>query len=78
MGRERATRPTLAQKKLIESAGLKARDYHVLKETPDELHVVLKGNGKTRVIKKGEVGAKKMVPKRRGCRKGTEKRRTDF
>ena len=52
MGRSRATRPTGDQKMLIDSAGLEVRSWLVLAETPEELRLVSRRTGATRVIKK--------------------------
>ena len=52
MGRSRATRPTRDQKALIDSAGLEVRSWLVLAETPEELRLVSRRTGATRVIKK--------------------------
>lgn len=40
MGRSRAERPTLAQKKQIEAAGLNSRDWLVLTESVNQLYLV--------------------------------------
>ena len=52
MGRSRVRNPTLAQKKLISAAGLIARNWYVVKETDEELHLVSKGTGKSRKVRK--------------------------
>ena len=52
MGRSRATRPTRDQKALISAAGLEERGWLVLAETPEELRLVSRRTGATRVIKK--------------------------
>ena len=54
MGKPRAKNPTLAQKKLISAAGLVVRNWYVISETDTELHLVHKGTGKSRKIKKEE------------------------
>lgn len=54
MGKSRAKNPTLAQKKLISAAGLVARNWYVISEADKELHLVHKGTGKSRKIKKEE------------------------
>ena len=54
MGKSRAKNPTPAQKKLISAAGLIARNWYVISETDTELHLVHKGTGKSRKIKKEE------------------------
>ena len=52
MGRSRVRNPTLAQKKLISAAGLIARNWYVVKETGEELHLVSKGTGRSRKVRK--------------------------
>lgn len=52
MGRSRAERPTLAQKKRIEAAGLNSRDWLVLIESVNQLYLVHKETGESRTIKK--------------------------
>ena len=52
MGRSRATKPTRDQKALISAAGLEVRSWLVLAETPEELRLVSRRTGATRVIKK--------------------------
>lgn len=52
MGRSRATRPTRDQKALIDSAGLEVRNWLVISDTPEELHLVSRRTGANRVIKK--------------------------
>lgn len=52
MGRARVRNPTLAQKKLISAAGLIARNWYVVKETDEELHLVSKGTGRSRKVRK--------------------------
>lgn len=52
MGRSRSTKPTRDQKALISAAGLEVRSWLVLAETPEELHLVSRRTGATRVIKK--------------------------
>ena len=58
MGKTKAKNPTLAQKKLMAAAGLIPRNWYVLKETEEELHLVSKGSGKTRKISKKEMQEK--------------------
>lgn len=53
MGRSRATKPTRAQKALISAAGLVVRSWLVISDTPEELRLVSRRSGATRVIKKG-------------------------
>ena len=52
MGRSRAVKPTRDQKALISAAGLEVRSWLVLAETPEEMHLVSRRTGATRVIKK--------------------------
>ena len=52
MGRLRVRNPTLAQKKIISAAGLIARNWYVLSETDEELHLVSKGTGRSRKVRK--------------------------
>ena len=52
MGRSRAAKPTRDQKALISAAGLEPRSWLVLEETPEELRLVSRRTGATRVIKK--------------------------
>lgn len=51
MGRSRSTKPTRDQKALISAAGLEVRSWLVLAETPEELRLVSRRTGATRVIK---------------------------
>ena len=52
MGKIRVRNPTLAQKKMISAAGLIARNWYVVKETDEELHLVSKGTGRSRKVRK--------------------------
>ena len=52
MGRSKAVKLTRDQKALIDSAGLEVRSWLVLAETPEELRLVSRRTGATRVIKK--------------------------
>lgn len=52
MGRSRAQKPTLKQKKLIAEAGLKVETWLVIYEDTEELRLVSRTSGKTRRIKK--------------------------
>lgn len=52
MGKLRARNPTLAQKKMISAAGLVARNWYVIRETDEELHLVSKGTGRSRKVRK--------------------------
>ena len=68
MGKTRVTKPTLAQKKIIAAAGLVVKNWLVLKETDEELHLVSKGTGKTRKVKKSK---EKPAKKKKGRTYGT-------
>ena len=57
MGRRRAKKPTRDQKTLISAAGLEVRSWLVLAETPEELRLVSRRTGATRVIKKAPPAA---------------------
>lgn len=50
MGRSRATKPTLDQKKYITAAGLNAKDWLVLSEMGEEMRLVHKSTGRSRII----------------------------
>lgn len=52
MGRSRATKPTRDQKTLISAAGLEVRSWLVISDTPEELRLVSRRTGATRIIKK--------------------------
>lgn len=52
MGKLRARNPTLAQKKMISAAGLVARNWYVIRETDEELHLVSKWTGRSRKVRK--------------------------
>ena len=52
MGKTKAKKATYKQKKLMSDAGLIAKNWYVLKETDEALHLVSKGSGRSRVIKK--------------------------
>ena len=52
MGRSRATKPTLSQKKLMTAAGLIASNWLVLWENEQELRLVSRLSGSSRIIKK--------------------------
>lgn len=52
MGKLRERNPTLAQKKIISAAGLIARNWYVVKETEEELHLVSKGTRRSRKDRK--------------------------
>lgn len=53
MGRPKPRKPTRDEKKLISAAGLIARNWHVLDDQEDKLHLINKGTGRSRYIKKG-------------------------
>ena len=57
MGRSRSTKPTRDQKALISAAGLEVRSWLVISDTPEELRLVSRRSGETRVIKKGPPAA---------------------
>lgn len=57
MGRSRATKPTRDQKTLISAAGLEVRSWLVISDTPEELWLVSRRSGATRVIKKAPPAA---------------------
>lgn len=52
MGKSRATKPTHDQKVVIADAGLIWSDWLVLSETDEELHIVSRGAGVSRTLKK--------------------------
>lgn len=52
MGKSRARKPTRQEKTLITAAGLVARNWYVLSETDTELHLVSKGTGRSRKVRK--------------------------
>lgn len=56
MGKNRATRPTRAQKEAISNAGLVVKNWLVIKDTLDKLVLVSRGSGRTRTIKKLRAG----------------------
>lgn len=59
MGRSRAVKPTLGQKKLMTEAGLVPRNWLVLRDDIQELRVVNRLSGKSRCIKKSPSPASK-------------------
>ena len=59
MGRSRATKPTLAQKKLISAAGLVANNWLVILDSKEALHLVHRSSGTARHIKKNPSPASK-------------------
>ena len=52
MGKSRATKPTYAQKQIIAAAGYKVKDYLVIKESEEELYLVIRGTGETLKLSK--------------------------
>ena len=66
MGKSRAKKPTLNQKKQITAAGLVAGNWLVLWENEKELRLVNRLSGTSRSIKKspqrGGRGAQKIIP----------------
>lgn len=87
MGKTKAKKPTLDQKKLITAAGYAWKDLLVLEETEEELRLVWRGSGKILLINKSEARAKALERKEseagrkiytnanRSQRAGTNKRR---
>ena len=57
MGKNKAVKPTLAQKKLMTEAGLIANNWLVMSDTPEELRLVSRNSGRFRSIKKSPVPA---------------------
>lgn len=66
MGKNKAVKPTLAQKKLISNAGLVVRNWLVLRDNDEELRIVHRTSGKPKSIKKSPVPGS-----RRGSTKST-------
>lgn len=54
MGKNRAAKPTRAQKILMDRHGLAVKNWLVLADTPEELRLVSRGTGRNRTIRKGE------------------------
>lgn len=52
MGKSRATKPTHDQKVVIADAGLIWQNWLVLSESNEELHIVSRGAGVSRTLKK--------------------------
>lgn len=52
MGKSKAKKPTLEQKRYIVNAGLVVKNWLVLHDTEKELHLVSRGTGMNRRIKK--------------------------
>lgn len=59
MGKNKAVKPTLAQKKLISAAGLVVRNWLVMLETDEELRLVSRSSGRFRSIKKSHLPGSK-------------------
>ena len=52
MGRSRAKKPTLEQKKLISKKGLEPKDWLVLRDMPNRMILVHRSGGESRVVVK--------------------------
>ena len=52
MGKSRASKPTLDQKKLISRDGLDPRDWLILRDLPNSLVLVHRSSGESRVVVK--------------------------
>lgn len=52
MGKSKATKPTRDQKAIIMAAGLIWQNWLVLSESDEELHIVSRGAGISRTLKK--------------------------
>lgn len=52
MGKSKATKPTRNQKAVIVAAGLIWQNWLVLSESDEELHIVSRGAGVSRTLKK--------------------------
>lgn len=52
MGKSKATKPTRDQKNIIAEAGLIWKNWLVLAESDTELHIVSRGAGQKRIVKK--------------------------
>ena len=52
MGKSKATKPTRDQKAIIMAAGLICQIWLVLSESDEELHIVSRGAGVSRTLKK--------------------------
>lgn len=57
MGRSRAVKPTLGQKKLMTEARLIVKNWLVLREDAEELRLVSRASGRSRTIKKAPAPA---------------------
>lgn len=52
MGKSKAEKPTREQKAVIADAGLVWKNWLVISDTPEELHIVSRGAGQSRTLKK--------------------------
>lgn len=59
MGRSRATKPTLVQRKFIQDAGLDSKDWLVRIDAPNNLALVHRSTGASRVIEKEPTGGRR-------------------
>ncbi len=59
MGKNRAVKPTLAQKKLMTAAGLIANNWLVMKESAEVLLLVSRNSGRFRSVRKSPVQGSK-------------------
>lgn len=57
MGKKKAVKPTLTQKKLMSEAGLIVNNWLVMSESDEELRLVSQNFGRFRSIKKSPVPA---------------------
>lgn len=58
MGKSKAVKPTLVQKKYISAAGLVVKNWLVLGETDTSLQIVSRASGQCRNVKKLPSGRK--------------------
>lgn len=62
MGRSRVRNPTRAEKEMISAAGLKARNWYVLRyEENGDLLLISKGTGRSRRIRKEKNDEKRRI-----------------
>ena len=52
MGKSKAEKPTRGQKVIIAEAGLIWKNWLILSETAEELHIISRGSGQSRTLKK--------------------------
>lgn len=52
MGRSKATKPTLDQKKMIAGEGLNPKDWLVLRDLPNSMILVHRSSGESRIVVK--------------------------